>query len=244
MNDFFALYDCLLRQVDSEQTITDVLSGKLWACVSTDASLGIAMATAGNSIPPIYPTGLKGLPLAEAAKALKSWNLEEASLAMATVNAALNTAARVDAYDCYVPLEIHYSDDLDFTGKTVGIVGHMHGSRRMHQQAKQIYYLERSPKDGDYPDPACELLLPQCDIVLITGSSFINKTLPRLLQLSADAYTVLTGPSVPLCPELLDYGIDRLAGLAITDVGAAKSQVAQNLPGSPYKLGLPFILSK
>ena len=244
MNDFFALYDCLIRQVDSDRPITEALTGKLWACVSADDSLGIAMATGGTSIPPLYPDGLTGLPLTEAAAALKSWNLKEASLAMASINAALNTAARVENFDCYVPLEIHYSDDLDFTDKTVGIVGHMHGSQRMHQQARQIYYLERTPKDGDYPDSACELLLPQCDIVLITGSTLTNKTLPRLLQLSADAYTVLTGPSVPLCPELLDFGIDRLAGLAITDPTDARAQVLQGIHGSPYPLGLPFILSK
>ena len=244
MNDFFALYECLIEQIDSDLPITGTLTGSLWACVSAGDRCGMAMATRGSTIPPVYPEGLLGLPLTQAAAALKSWNLEEASLALAAINAALNTAERVQACNSYVPLEIHYTDDLDFTGKTVGVVGHMRGSKRMHQQAKQIYYLERDPKQGDYPDPACEVLLPQCDIALITGSSLINKTLPGLLTLSRDAYTVLTGPSVPLCPALLDFGIDRLAGLAITDPEAARNHVAQDLPGSPYRLGIPFILSK
>ena len=202
------------------------------------------MATPGSTVPPVYPQGFPGMPLAQAAAALKSWNLEEASLALAAINAALNTAERVQAGNIYVPLEIHYTDDLDFTGKTVGVVGHMRGSKRMHQQAKQIYYLERDPKQGDYPDPACEVLLPQCDIVLITGSSLINKTLPRLLALSCDAYTVLTGPSVPLCPALLDFGIDRLAGLVVTERAEMAEHVRENRRGNPYGFGKSFLLKK
>ena len=244
MKDYFSLYDCICSQIPSAPVITETHTGSLWSYVRTEHTAGIAMATPGSSIAPRFPDGLNGCSVAEAAQALESWNYEEASLVMAAVNAALNTAERVEQYACYVPLEIHYTDDLDFTGKTVGIVGHMRGAKRMHEQAKQIYYLERDPKPGDYPDPACEVLLPQCDIVLITGSALINKTLPRLLALSADAYTVLTGPSVPLCPALLDYGIDRLAGLAITAPDAAREHVVNGLPGSPYALGLPFILSK
>ena len=38
----------------------------------------------------------------------------------------------------------------------------------------------------------------------ITGVTMTNKTLPRLLQLSKDAYVVMVGPSVPLAPFLLN----------------------------------------
>ncbi|MBQ8934801.1 MAG: DUF4213 domain-containing protein, partial [Oscillospiraceae bacterium] len=120
MNDFFALYECLIEQIDSDLPITGTLTGSLWACVSADDRCGMAMATRGSTVPPVYPEGLPGLPLTQAAAALKSWNLEEASLALAAINAALNTAERVQACNSYVPLEIHYTDDLDFTGKTVG----------------------------------------------------------------------------------------------------------------------------
>ena len=84
--------------------------------------------------------------------------------------------------------------------------------------AKNYFILEREPKPGDYPDSACEYLLPQCDLAVITGSAAINKTLPRLLELCRGAEVVLTGPSVSLCPALMpSCGIRRLNGQAIVD---------------------------
>ncbi len=244
MNTQFDLYDHLLAGISSRELITDALSGTRWAYIGTGTSAGIAIETPGDSIAPLFPAGLLGLPLAEAAQAVKSWNLTEASLAMAAVNAALNTPARVEMFSCYVPFERHYTDDLSFTGKTVGIVGHMHGTDRMWREAKQVFIMERSPQPGDYPDSACEYLLPSCDVVLISGSTLVNKTLPRLLQLCEHAYTILTGPTVPLCPELLDCGLDRLAGMAITDPVRMREHAASGLRGSPYAMGLPFVLSK
>ena len=127
---------------------------------------------------------------------------------------------------------------------TVGIVGHMHGPAGLREKAREVYVLERSPQPGDYPDSACELLLPRCDLVIITGSSLINKTLPRLLSLCPNAYTILTGPSVPLCPALLDFGIDRLSGLVVTQREAMTAHVCQSIPGNPYSLGRGFLLRR
>jgi len=51
--------------------------------------------------------------------------------------------------------------------------------------------------------------------VFITGSTLINKTLPRLLQLSRNAFVTLLGPSTPMAPCLFKYGIDMLAGTVV-----------------------------
>ena len=80
--------------------------------------------------------------------------------------------------------------------------------------------------------------------MIITGSALINKTLPHLLELSQNALTILTGPSVPLCPELFDFGLDRIAGMAVTDRAAMHERVQKGLRGSPYGEGLPFLLKK
>ena len=58
--------------------------------------------------------------------------------------------------------------------------------------------LERRPRPGELPDTAAESILPQAEWVFITASSIANKTLPRLLTLSARARVVLMGPSVAL----------------------------------------------
>ena len=241
--DFFALYDALADDVVSSERIESAQLGARWALVETAQSSGMAMFTQGATVKPFY-TKLEGLALSEAAKAVKSWNLEEASLSLAACNAFYNTPDRIETLGVYAPLDVFYTDGIDLRGMTVALIGHMHGPKELREQAKAVYTLERAPQTGDYPDSACDWILPRCDLVIITGSALINKTLPHLLALSRNAITILTGPSVPLCPALLDFGIDRIAGMAVTDRAALRERVVRGLRGSPYGEGMPFILKK
>lgn len=244
MCDFFALYDCLCDNIRSDERILSTVSGDIWALAETEQHSGMAMHVHGTSRPAMLPDGLYRMPLRRAAEALKSWNSTEASLAMAAVNAFYNTEERLSELHCSEPFENYCTRGIDFRGKTVGIVGHMHGTDEMRRDAEKIFIFEREPRGGDYPDPACDYLLPQCDIVLITGSAITNKTLPHLLDLCRSAYTILVGPSVPMCPELLDFGIDRLSGLVITDRDGIRERVQSGAGGSPYSHGKSFLLVK
>lgn len=242
--DFFELYDCICSGIHDDAKIRSTVSGSVWALAETAGQSGMAMFTNGSCRPPMFPEGLSGMSVSDAAEAVKSWNYEEASLALAAVNSYYNTPERMNALHCAEPFENYCTRGIDFKGKTVGIVGHMHGTSEMHRDAKEIYTLEREPRGGDYPDAACDFLLPQCDIVLITGSTIINKTLPHLLELCRNTYTILIGPSVPMCPKLLDFGIDRLSGLVITDRDGIRRRVSLGLPGSPYSHGEAFLITK
>lgn len=73
------------------------------------------------------------------------------------------------------------------------------------------------PQADDYPDPACEYILPQQELVFITGTAFINKTMPRLLTLAKDARIILVEPSVPISPVLFKYGVDTIASTILLD---------------------------
>lgn len=242
-NDFFAMYDALCTGVTGEEKIEKTITGERWAYAETASSAGIAMFTAGSTIAPLHAT-LECMSLDEAAQSVKSWNLKEASLGLAAVNAFYNTPARIEAFSAEVSMDVFYTDGIDLRGKTVALIGHMHGPKGLREQAKKVYVLEREPQEGDYPDSACDWILPQCDLVIITGSSLVNKTLPHLLELCDNALTILTGPSVPLCPELLDFGLDRIAGMAVADRGAMRDRVEKGLRGSPYGEGMPFLLKR
>ena len=89
-------------------------------------------------------------------------------------------------------------------GKRVGMIGHMIGHSNITAEllapAAKLWIMDREEKPGAYPDSAAEFFLPDCDVVIITGSAAINKTLPRLLELSRRAQVILTGPSVSCCP--------------------------------------------
>lgn len=244
MADFFSLYEGIIDAVPRGLWVTETCRGERWAMSFNGKSAAVAMFTPGSSIPPLFPQGMNGLEVRRAAEGIKSWNFEEASMALAAVNSALNTEERVRTLYAEDSMDRYYTQGLDFKGKTVGLIGHLNGPPEMRREAKEVYIIEKSPQEGDYPDPACDWLLPRCDIVIITGSSLINKTLPHLLSLCRGAYTILTGPSVPLCPALLEQGIDRIAGMVVTDSEGMKNSVLSGQRGSPYRYGKPFLLVK
>lgn len=239
------IYDAILAGLPSGPRAARALSDDYWTLVVSDeGGYGLAMTTAWDQRPPLLREDPLGLPLRKVARTVKSWNLREAGFGMAAANAYYNTPARVAALGAEEPYENYCTAGLDFSGKTVGVVGHLKMPPDTLRAAKEVFILERHPQPGDYPDSACEFLLPGCDIVLITGSALVNKTLPRLLQLCRRAYTILTGPTVPLCPALLSLGIDRLAGMTVTDTAGIDRFVLEGLDHPPYRYGRTFLLGR
>jgi uncharacterized protein (DUF4213/DUF364 family) len=225
-----AYYDILLRRLPGEGLfVKRIVRGVSWtAALLSDGQAGVAMHTLGETRPRMFET-LEGLPAAQAARAALSWNLEEAGEGMAVVNACYNRAARIDALGCvYTGSAL---EGVELAGRTVGFVGHLvkHSgiTEELLAPVKEYFILEREPKPGDYPDTACEALLPRCDLVVITGSAAVNKTMPRMLELAKNAEVILTGPTVSLCPELRELGIRRLNGCAITDAAGMLDKIVR-----------------
>lgn len=244
MNDFFRLYDILTDGMDTDAPVTAALSGTCWTAVETEHAFGMAMTTPCDTAPAILRGAYAGMPLRELAQAAKSWNLTEAGYGMAAVNAFYNTPERLEELGAYEPFERYCTHGLDLRGKHIGVVGHLNMPDSVKEQAASIRILERNPRPGDYPDSACDWLLPQCDVVIMTASTLVNKTLPHLLELCKNAYTILAGPSCPMCPGLLELGIDRIAGLVITDREGMKNKIVKDISGPPYNMGKPFLLTK
>lgn len=222
-------YDTLLDCLPDAGQVKKIVRGVSWtAALLENGQAGVAMHTEGESRPRMLDT-LEGLPVRRAAEAALSWNLEEASEGMAVINACFNTEARADALGCFYTANA--LEGIDVAGKTVGFVGHLISHSGITEQllapAKEFFIMEREPKPGDYPDSACEYLLPRCDLVVITGSASVNKTMPRLLELSHNAEIVLTGPTVTLCPELFSHGVSRLNCQFITDAPGMLDLIVQ-----------------
>ncbi len=240
MSRMVPYYETLVRGLPDDVTLRELVHGISWtAAILDDGKCGVAMHTVGETVPRMFDT-LVGRSLRDAGKALMSWNMEEASEALAAVNAWYNTE------NCgYVAPESKTLDGVDLTGKTVGMVGHMIGHSNITQEllapARQLYIMDREEKPGAMPDSACEYVLPLCDVVIITGSAAINKTLPRLLELSHNAEVIMTGPSVTCCPELLSLGISRLHGRVITETEAMLRAIVKKRT-SVNAYSVPFLL--
>lgn len=244
MNDFFSLYDLLIDGIHTDAVIRSTLMGECWTAVETAGHFGMAMTTPVDTAPRMLDRDYCGISLKELATAAKSWNLSEAGFGMAAVNAFYNTPAKLEQLGAYEPFDNYSTDGVDLKNKRIGVIGHLNMPSSVYDQAKEVLILERNPRPGDYPDSACDFLLPQCDVVIMTASTLVNKTLPHLLDLCKNAYTILAGPSCPMCPNLLELGIDRIAGLVITDVNGMKDKIIREIPGPPYPMGKPFLLTR
>lgn len=221
-----AYYEILQAGLPDDLRVRELVHGVSWtAAVLSDGSAGVAMHTSGETVPRLFDS-LVGLPLSEAGQAMLSWNLEEASEAFAAVNAFYNRA------DCgFLAPDAKSLDGVELRGRTVGMVGHMIGHSNITREdfafSKGLYIMDREEKPGALPDSACEFYLPLCDLVIVTGSAAINKTLPRLLALSRNAEVILVGPSVSCCPALLELGIRRLNGRVITEKEAMLAAIVE-----------------
>ena len=234
-------YEILINGMDNPFTVTEIVRGKAWIGAElSNGSFGLAMNTEGESVGRIFDT-LVGMKAKDAAQAVLSWNFKEASEAMAVINAFYNTPERMEKLGSGVDLRESCTAGIDTNGKTITLIGHLKLGDEALKGAKQVYIIEREPHDGDYPDSACEYILPKTDIAIITGSAAINKTMPRLVELSKDAKTVITGPTVPMCPELKKLGIDRLSGMIVADVPGIKEWMRE-VRGNPYPFGKVFMI--
>lgn len=114
-----------------------------------------------------------------------------------------------------------------YAGKKVTVIGHFPGVGKMAELC-DLTVLERNPRGGiDTPDPACEYVLPSQDFVFSTGVTIINKTAPRIFDLSQNATLVLVGPSVIPSEFLFSWGVDILAGRVVLDPEKIKVGVKQ-----------------
>lgn len=244
MKDFFELYDLLIHGIDTDAAVTSSLMGQCWTAVETQAHFGMAMTTPVNTAPRMLGSDYHGMSLKELAAGAKSWNLTEAGFGMAAINAFYNTPEKLEQLGGYEPFENYCTGGLELRDKRIGVIGHLNMPSAVHEQAKEVLILERNPRPGDYPDSACDWILPKCDVVIMTASTLVNKTLPHLLELCKNAYTILTGPSCPMCPALLELGIDRIAGLVIDNTAGMKRKIICDIPGPPYPMGKPFLLTR
>ena len=231
-------YEILLSGLPGNLTVRRLVHGISWtAAVLSDGRCGVAMHTTGETVPRMFGS-LIGLPLNQAGQAMLSWNMEEASEAFAAVNAFYNHDGCGN-----IKTDAKTLDGVEIRGRTVGMVGMMIGHSNMRQEdfasAKKLYIMDREEKAGALPDSASEFYLPLCDLVIITGSAAINKTMPRLLELSRNAEVILTGPTVTCCPELRELGISRLSGRVITESDAMLKAIVEKRT-SVNRFSVPF----
>ncbi|MCS7252710.1 MAG: DUF364 domain-containing protein [Armatimonadota bacterium] len=103
-------------------------------------------------------------------------------------------------------------------GKRTALIGHFPFVEELRRRAGQLMVFEERPLMGDLPAHKADELLPQAQIVAITGSAFVNHTIEHLLELSRGAELVMViGPTTPLSKVLFEFGVDIIAGSIVVE---------------------------
>jgi len=163
---------------------------------------------------------LAGRPALDLLSLTSSWDLGERVIGIATMNALSQIVFEIHP-DRYAFEERNLIDILEVgREEVVALVGLIKPfTPILNSKAKQLYIFERGfqREKGILPDTACEEILPEADIVIITGSSLANGTVDRLLELAENARRVaLVGPTASCIPDpLFKKGVSFIGGVRI-----------------------------
>ncbi len=162
---------------------------------------------------------------------MKSNSPQEVSVAIATINAI----AQFQQIE-YHPFKAQDIIEKYCSNKILAIIGHFPFLSALKVNFKKCMVFELQPSEGEYPSREIPKLLPQAEVVAITGTTFINHTIEDILNYSKNAkLRIIMGPSTPLIPQLLDFGIDILAGTFITNIELVKRYVLEGANYSQLK---------
>jgi len=164
--------------------------------------------------PPIREAGnLTGKSILELCDYANSDCLLQASVGMAAINSVL----KVDLNKCQ---NINAAEILYEKGKNkkVVIVGHFPFVNKLRKLTKVLWVVERKPQSGDVPASEAKRVIPQADVIAITGTALINGTMGELLSWCPKKSIVMVlGATTPLSPVWFDYGVDLVSGTRVID---------------------------
>jgi len=163
--------------------------------------------------------GCQAYPLGEL---ILSTDALESAVGLATVNACINKDIKSNVASPIEALGIGKDD-------VVGMIGYFEPLiEPIQQRCNKLYAFERKPSDKEFvhPDWSANVPLPQCNIVIISGTTLINKTIDHLLHLCQGTIAIL-GPSTPMSPIFKKHGVSFAFGSIVRDASKVLKIVSQ-----------------
>jgi len=225
------MYSSIIKKLP-DNPIHEVRIGLHWTAVVVEKDSGLQCGLASTlevdhnhtGVPTIPDPGhLASLPALELADWINSDIPLRRSVGCAAINALIpqDPSRWVDQNADEAILE-------HGRGKKAVLIGHFPFADHLRTELEDFSVLDLNPSGQDLPASLAPDVLPEADLVAITGMTFINHTLPGLLALcKPDAYVLVLGPSTPLSPVMVEYGVDLLAGSIIEDIPAVLSALGQ-----------------
>jgi uncharacterized protein (DUF4213/DUF364 family) len=208
------IIDDLISSLSGDSLVREVYTCVFWtAVVSKHCGLSSTFRDEHPHHGMVRGVGsLRNRSALELAEYAKSDNLLEASIGMATINSLID----IDETKCDAENALDVLIEKG-EGKDIAVVGHFPWIPKLRQVARKLWVLEQRPQAGDLPAEAAEDILPKADVVAITGTSLINHTAEKLLDLAKGSFVVMVGPTSPLSPVLFDWGVDVVSGTKVVE---------------------------
>jgi len=209
------IYQQALPALEEKQVSAVRIGLGLLAVEVDDGALAVSYVLR-DELPPgcaLIPadTPLRGIAAREmAAWAFTGHNPLFTSLGVAVLNSVVDPAA-IERRSRDELAELIHPDDQ------IGMVGYIEPMAQFlrSRTAKELIIFDRSrePFGEVYPESRQRELLPRCTILLITGTTTLNRSLDAILQQTNAREVILVGTSTPLYPEAFrDTKVTRLAG--------------------------------
>jgi uncharacterized protein (DUF4213/DUF364 family) len=217
----------LILALNFEADVRDIRQGVFHTGVLT-RNCGLAATLPRDALrqkPPMVkePGFLLDKSAHELAQLAYSQSILEAAIGMATINSLLEIAEN----SC---IELNAAELImeKGRGKRVAVVGHFPFIPRVRKFSKELWVIEKNPKEGDFGEAEADNLIPRADVVAITGTALTNHTFEHLLELcNSRAYVIVLGDTAPLSPILFDHGLDAISGTSVADPKSALRCVSQ-----------------
>ncbi|MGA7677019.1 MAG: DUF364 domain-containing protein [Dehalococcoidia bacterium] len=208
------IIDDLISSLSGDSLVREVYTCVFWtAVVSKHCGLSSTFRDEHPHHGMVRGAGdLRNKSALELAEYAKSDNLLEASIGMATINSLID----IDETKCDAENALDVLIEKG-EGKDVAVVGHFPWIPKLQKVARKLWVLEQRPQVGDLPAEAAEDIIPKADVVAITGTSLINHTAEKLLDLARGSFVVMVGPTSPLLPVLFNWGVDVVSGTKVVE---------------------------
>ena len=189
------LEDLITHLKSKDHPVKEVLTGAYWTGV---VSRGCGLASTFRDEGHPHSKGVKdvGRLTRKSALELAEYALSDYPMEASIGMAAINSLVEIDEKRS---LEKNASEILMEMGqgKDVAVIGHLPFIPELKKRARNLWVFEQRPKEGDLRPEEAPKVLPQCEIVGITGTAFITHTLDDLLRWAEENLFFSSGPPPP-----------------------------------------------
>jgi hypothetical protein len=160
---------------------------------------------------------LSGRAAADLAAWVKSADPVLAAVGLATLNALIDPPPDVVEGDLMALLDAGPGDVIGMAGYFGPLI------EPLRSRGRELHIFERRPDamSGVRPESEAVMILPRCQVVVLSATALLNRTLDALLDLCGNAREIaILGPSTPLLPQVFaPRGVTLLSGVQVIDPG-------------------------